>query len=103
VRGPTLVLAHRRSRQLERIRLETRDPPRLRRQLFKSSSNIQGAGMEAIKSHTSFKATEYLLVAVPAAVLLTVYLFGSLVIRNQFDAPKACRLDAQTEYAAPHG
>ncbi len=59
--------------------------------------------MEAIKSLTGLKAIEYVLVAGPAALLLSVYLFGSLVIRSQFDAPKACRLNDQTEYAAPRG
>jgi hypothetical protein len=59
--------------------------------------------MEAINSHTGLKAFEYVLVAAPATLLLSVYLFGSLVIRSQFDAPKACRVNAQTEYAAPRG
>jgi hypothetical protein len=67
------------------------------------SMDIQEAEMEAMNSHTSLKAIEYVLVAGPAALLLLVYLFGNLVIRSQFDAPKACRLNDQTEYAAPRG
>jgi hypothetical protein len=59
--------------------------------------------MEAINSHTGLKAIEYVLVAAPATLLLSVYLFGSLVISSQFDAPKACRFNAQTEYAPPRG
>ena len=61
------------------------------------------ADMEAVKSFTDFKAIEYVLVAAPATLFLSLYLFGSLVIHNQFDAPKACRLNDQTEYAAPRG
>jgi hypothetical protein len=59
--------------------------------------------MEAVKSHTGFKAIEYALVAAPATLFLSLYLLGGLLIHNQFDAPKACRLNAQTEYAAPRG
>jgi hypothetical protein len=65
--------------------------------------NIQEVEMEAVKSHTGLKAIEYVLVAAPAALLFSVYFFGSFVIHSQFDAPKACRLNAQAEYAAPRG
>ena len=59
--------------------------------------------MEAINSRPGLKAIEYVLVAAPAALFLSVYLFGSLIMANQFGAPKACRLNAQTEYVAPRG
>jgi hypothetical protein len=71
--------------------------------VVQGSSNVQEAKLEAINSHTGLKAIEYILVAAPATLLLSVYLFGSLVIRSQFDVPKACRVNAQTEYAAPRG
>lgn len=59
--------------------------------------------MEAVKSHTGLKAIEYVLVAAPATLFLSLYLLGGFLIQSQFDAPKACRLNAQTEYAAPRG
>jgi hypothetical protein len=59
--------------------------------------------MEAVKSPTSFEAIEYVLVAAPAALFLSLYLLGGLLIPKQFEAPKACHLNAKTEYAAPRG
>jgi hypothetical protein len=64
---------------------------------------IQEAQMEMLESHTGLKAIEYVLVAAPAILLFSVYLFGNLVIHSQLDAPKACRLNAEAEYAAPRG
>ena len=59
--------------------------------------------MKAVKSHAGFEAIEYALVAAPAALFLSLYLLGGLLIHDQFDAPKACRFNAQTEFAAPRG
>jgi hypothetical protein len=59
--------------------------------------------METVESHRGLKAIEYILVAAPATLLFSVYLFGSLVIHSQLDAPKACRLNVEAEYAAPRG
>jgi hypothetical protein len=65
--------------------------------------NIQEMEMEAVESHRGLKAIEYVLVAAPAALLFSVYFFGSFVIHSQLDAPRACRPNAQAQYAAPRG
>jgi hypothetical protein len=51
---------------------------RRRRRSFKVRSIFQEAEMEAVKSPTSFEAIEYVLVAAPAALFLSLYLLGGL-------------------------
>jgi hypothetical protein len=58
--------------------------------------------MEAIKSSRGLTAVEYVLVALPATLLLSVYLLG-FAISSQFDGPKTCRVNAQSEYSPPRG
>ena len=47
--------------------------------------------MEAVKSHTGFKTIEYVLVAAPAALYLSLYLLGSLW--RVLGLPRILRLD----------
>jgi hypothetical protein len=95
-----LVLAHRQWADPTRLKA-IRCPPSA--SIVQGSISIQEAEMEATRSQTGFRAIEYVLVAAPTTLLLSVYLFGSLVIGDPFGAPKACRLNAQPEYAAPRG
>jgi len=59
--------------------------------------------MEAIKSNKGLTATEYVLIAFPAGLLLSVYLLGNLAIAGRFDSPKACHLDVRSDYVVPQG
>jgi hypothetical protein len=59
--------------------------------------------MEAIKSNKGLTATDYVLIAFPAALLMSVYLLGNLAIADRFGSPKACHLDVRSDYAVPRG
>jgi hypothetical protein len=76
---------------------------RRRASIVQGSTNIREAEMEAIKSHSDFKATEYVLVALSVTLLLSVYLVGGLAIPGQHETPNACHINAQQKYAPVRG
>jgi hypothetical protein len=61
------------------------------------------AKMQATMPSKGWGATEYALMALPAALLISIYLFAYIAIAGRFDAPNSCRLDPILEYPAVRG
>jgi hypothetical protein len=59
--------------------------------------------MERIKYNRGLSAVEYVLAVLSVTLLLSVYLVGGLAIPRQYEAPNACRINAQSEYAPVRG
>jgi hypothetical protein len=59
--------------------------------------------MEATMSNKGLGAAGYALVALPVALLLSVYLLAYLAIAGRFDATSSCRLAPYLQYAVPRG
>jgi hypothetical protein len=59
--------------------------------------------MEAVQSNKGLTTTERALIALPAALFLSVYLLGNFALRGQIRTPEACHLDVRSEYVIPLG
>ncbi len=59
--------------------------------------------MKAIQSNTGPSAVEYVLIALSVTLLVSISLAGGLAIPRQYEAPNACKVHAQPEYAPVRG
>jgi hypothetical protein len=57
--------------------------------------------MESLLSNRGVSSTEYVLAALLAAVLLSVFLLAFLGIAGRYNAPNLCPLGAYIGYAIP--
>jgi hypothetical protein len=59
--------------------------------------------MQAIQPNRGLSAIEYVLIALSVTLLLSISLGGGLAISRQYEAPNACSINAQPEYAPVRG
>jgi hypothetical protein len=59
--------------------------------------------MQATTPSKSWRATEYALMALPAALIISIYLLAYIAIAGRFEVPNSCRLDPLLEYPAVRG
>jgi hypothetical protein len=59
--------------------------------------------MEPVMSNRGVGAAGYALIALPVALLLSIYLLAYFPIARRFDVPDSCRLDPLLEYPAVRG
>ena len=97
------ALSNRRRRPVKRIGFKQQRSATLVGCRSSGSLVIQEADMEAIQSNTGPSAVEYVLIALSVTLLLSISLAGGLAISRQYEAPTACRVNAQPEYAPVRG
>ena len=59
--------------------------------------------MQAIMSHKGLGTAGYALIALPVALLISIYFLAYFVIADRFDVPNSCRLVPYLQYAVPRG
>jgi hypothetical protein len=59
--------------------------------------------MQAIMVNKGLGAAGYALIALPSALLISIYLLATIAIGGRFDAPSSCRLDPVWQYPAVRG
>jgi hypothetical protein len=59
--------------------------------------------MSAAMTSKGWGAAEYALMALPAALLISIYLLAYISIAGRFDPPNSCRLPPLLEYPAVRG
>jgi hypothetical protein len=57
--------------------------------------------MKSILSNRGLRASEYALIALPAVLLLSIYLLAHVAVAARYDGPRTCPLGAYTGYAIP--
>jgi|SRR5271154_5501941 len=98
-----LALSIRQRRPVKRIGFKQQRSATLVGRRSSGSFVIQEADMQAIQSNRELSAIEYVLTALSVTLLLSVYLAGGLTISGQYQAPNACSINAQPEYAPVRG
>lgn len=59
--------------------------------------------MQATMVNKGLGAAGYVLIALPAVLLISIYLLAYIAIAARFDAPNSCRLDPFLEHSAVQG